>query len=392
MTDGPMTGDTARLEKILDRSLQGRKPSAGEVLLLLRRTDPPRLNALFETARAVRRRHFGDSVFLYGFLNISTFCRNDCRFCYYRRSNAQSRRYRKAPSEIVAAAHRLSDAGVHLIDLTMGEDPAFYGDNERNWESLAGLVGTVRRTTNLPVMVSPGVVSGNVMERLAAAGADWYACYQETHSRRLFARLRPDQDFDRRLSAKSEARGCGLLIEEGILCGVGETPEDVAGSMSAMDRLDADQVRVMTLVPQPGTPFSGMRPTDADAEMRITAVMRLAFPDRLIPASLDVEGLAGLKRRLDAGANVVTSMVPPDSGLAGVARHALDIDAGRRTPAAVHRVLDDLELRPADAAAYQAWVRQRRAGHGTAMAEAIGPTGPPNNGATRPIRAEGENP
>ena len=61
------------------------------------------------------------------------------------------------------------------------------------------------------------------------------------------------------------------------------------------------------------------------------AVMRLAMPDRLIPASLDVEGIAGLEARLEAGANVVTSIVPPQSGLAGVSQAELDIDAGLRT-------------------------------------------------------------
>jgi methylornithine synthase len=37
-----------------------------------------------------------------------------------------------------------------------------------------------------------------------------------------------------------------------------------------------------------------------------------------------------LKKRLHAGANVVTSIVPPGGGLAGVARPAMDIEEGRR--------------------------------------------------------------
>jgi len=45
---------------------------------------------------------------------------------------------------------------------------------------------------------------------------------------------------------------------------------------------------------------------------------------------LDVDGLAGLKQRLEAGANVVTTIVPPGRGLAGVVRHSLDIEDGKR--------------------------------------------------------------
>lgn len=48
--------------------------------------------------------------------------------------------------------------------------------------------------------------------------------------------------------------------------------------------------------------------------------MRLLFPDKLIPASLDVDGISGLELRLMAGANVVTSIIPPNEGLAGVAQ------------------------------------------------------------------------
>ncbi len=72
-------------------------------------------------------------------------------------------------------------------------------------------------------MLSPGVVSGEALQQFAAAGADWYACYQETHNRALFARLRLHQSFDERLQAKRLARRYGMLVEEGILKGVGET-------------------------------------------------------------------------------------------------------------------------------------------------------------------------
>ena len=36
---------------------------------------------LFAAAREARRRAFGNRIFLYGFLYLSTHCRNDCTFC-----------------------------------------------------------------------------------------------------------------------------------------------------------------------------------------------------------------------------------------------------------------------------------------------------------------------
>ena len=86
-----------------------------------------------------------------------------------------------------------------------------------------------------------------------------------------------------------------------------------------------------TFVPQQGTPMQSWKRPDPLREMMTIAVLRLSFPDRLIPATLDVAGLTGLQSRLEAGANVVTSLVPPGFGLAGVAQNSLDIADARRS-------------------------------------------------------------
>ena len=349
-----------KLDATLAKAKEGEVLSKKDITFLLSLEDNEQTERLFQAACHLRRKHFGNEIFLYGFIYASTYCRNDCRFCFFRRSNPQSRRYRKATPEIVATARRLADSGVHLIDLTMGEDPALFNHSGAGFDRLIDLVETIRKATGLPIMVSPGVIPGNIIGRLSETGVSWYACYQETHDRRLFNRLRPGQDYDLRLEAKRNAHHRGLLIEEGLLCGVGETADDIAESMAVMHDLDADQVRVMNFVPQPGTPMVNRTPLDPKKELLISAVLRLVFPDRLIPASLDVDGLAGLKQRLKAGANVVTSIVPPGRGLAGVARHSLDIEEGKRTIASVKEVLQVCGLKSAGTDAYLSWISRRQ--------------------------------
>jgi methylornithine synthase len=355
-----MNNNQRKLETILNKALHGETPSTEDIVFLLGLEKEKDINKLFAAAKSLRDAHFGNKIFLYGFIYTSTYCRNDCRFCFFRRSNSESQRYRKATTEIVTAARRLADSGVHLIDLTMGEDPALHNDGGQGFDQLNDLVESVRQATDLPVMISPGVIPDHILARLADSGATWYACYQETHRRELFSRLRPGQDFEPRMDTKRRAHELGLLIEEGLLCGVGETTEDIAHSIGFMQKLNADQIRVMNFVPQPGTPMAERQPSDPGKETLICAVMRLVFPDRLIPASLDVDGLAGLKKRLDAGANVVTSIVPPGEGLAGVAQHALDIEDGRRTNASVLKVLEKNSLRPATHTEYQDWLKRRQ--------------------------------
>ena len=340
----------AEIEGIIGRALAGETPATGEIETLLAIDDAAAAAPLFAAAAELRRRHFGDAVFLYGFVYFSTWCRNDCTFCLYRRGNAQSPRYRKSRDEVVAISAGLAASGVHLIDLTMGEDPLYFAGHE--FGALVELVSAVKAATGLPVMASPGVVTPDVLAALRDAGAEWYACYQEIHDREVYARLRTGQDFDQRARARLEAAALGMLVEDGMLLGVGETVGQ----------------RALPVVPQRGTPLAHLAPAERLGELVTIAAMRLVMPDRLIPASLDVDGIAGLEPRLAAGANVVTSIVPPDAGLAGVSQSELDIDEGLRTAPEVAVRLAAAGLRVATPGEYADWgsaARRRRVAAGS---------------------------
>jgi methylornithine synthase len=342
------------------RALSGATLTEGEIAALLGASGAA-AEAVFAAARETRARVFGDVVFLYGFIYFSTFCRNECAFCFYRADNPESPRYRKSLDEVVAICRDLARSGVVLLDLTMGEDPAVHDDP--GYASLLELVGAVREAAGLPVMVSPGLVPDEVLGQLRARGADWYALYQETHTRALYERLRVGQPYEARAAARRAARRAGLLVEDGILTGIGDTSADRARSIVAMREAAWEQVRVMTFVPQAGTPLAGTRTSGDDDELLAIAAMRLAMPQALIPASLDVDGIGGLERRLNAGASVVTSIVPPTVGLAGVSQAELDIDEGHRTVAGVLPHLERLGLRAGSVAEYESWlVAHRHAG------------------------------
>ncbi len=333
--------------------------SRSDIEWILDLSEPDTIQEVFKVARRLREDYFGNRVFLYGFVYFSTYCGNDCSFCLYRMNNPRAVRYRKSPAQIVEASERLAESGIHLIDLTMGEDPGIFQAGHRGFERLLQTVRLVKRHTNLPVMISAGVLPEAVQDELAEAGAVWYACYQETHNRALYQNLRPGQDYDIRINSKRSAKKRGLLIEEGLLLGAGESTADIADSISAMRELRADQVRVMGFVPQKGTPMERFPAPNPAKELLSIAVMRLVFPECLIPASLDVGGHAGLHRKLAAGANVVTSLIPPGQGLAGVAQCDLDIEDGKRTVAGIQGILKEDGLEPASGQEYHRWLNRR---------------------------------
>ncbi len=230
--------------------------------------------------------------------------------------------------------------------------------NGDHYRRLLDMVQMVNDAVDTPIMLSPGALPHEIFGELRNAGVDWFACYQETHNRDLFCQLRPDQNYDLRLYQKKWARESGMLAEEGIMVGVGETVRDRAHSITVMRDLGVDQIRAMSFVPQPNTPMATRTPSPYLDELIAIAVMRLVHPTKLIPASLDIEGIAGLGPRLDAGANVITSIIPPQKGLAGVAQCDLDIDDGGRSVENVLCVLDELGAKEASRADYVALLNE----------------------------------
>jgi methylornithine synthase len=346
-----------KVREIIDELKETSCVSKDDIITILNTEAEDDLAYLFQAARDVRQQYFGNKIFLYGFVYFSTYCRNNCSFCFFRRDNDDTIRYRKDSNEVLEIAKGLAESGVLLIDLTLGEDPDLH---KENFSSLLSLVDDIHREVDRPVMISPGVISDSLIEKFAKKDVEFYALYQETYNRELFKKLRLHQDFDARMHAKKKARECGMHVEEGLMTGLGETVADIADALIDLKALDASQIRVMTFVPQNGTPMESFAPQNHDMELKIIALMRLMNHNVLIPASLDVEGIIGLESRINAGCNVVTSIIPPTAGLAGVAQSTKDVNEGLRTVQGVVPRLEKLGMRAATITEYREWLAENR--------------------------------
>lgn len=330
------------IAEITEKMSRGESASDEELKALLTAEGEDR-ETIFAAARDVRDRVFGKKTYLSGFMYFSTYCRNNCSFCYFRNSNNIDR-YRKSTDEVADLAAKIADAGINIVDLTMGEDPQLI---QNDYQGVVDIVNKIREFSNIPIMVSPGAVPQNTFRKFAEAGADIVAVYQETYNRKLFAERRLAQDFNFRRNQKVWAMESGMLAEDGMMVGIGETMDDRVDTIRNMLALGCDQVRAMTFVPQSGTPMEGDTTVSPVNELLCMAVMRLMCHDVMIPATLDVEGVAGMRSRLDAGASLITSIIPPHEELAGVAQSCMDIDDGSRSVTHVIQMLEDMGRRPA---------------------------------------------
>jgi methylornithine synthase len=330
------------LDKLAEEIINGRKLSDDDLRKLLSIHKNDELEKLYSVSRKIRDHFFGNRVFLYSFVYFSTYCKNKCTFCYYRQSN-NIERYRLDTEDIRKICKDLKNESIHMIDLTMGEDPYFHEKPERFVE----LVKLVKEETKLPIMISPGVMDHDVLKQLHENGADFLALYQETHDKDLYRKLRVGQSFQKRMDARSFAKNAGYCVEDGILTGIGEDIESIISSLRGMEENSPDMVRVMTFVPQEGTPLENTKSQSSVSELKIISILRLMFPDRLIPASLDLEGIDGMVHRLNAGANVVTSIIPADSTLEGVVNYDRKLEERDRDPKSVIKRLREMGMEPA---------------------------------------------
>lgn len=348
------------IETLANSIASGGKLTDGDMRRILSCRDQRSIENIFAVARRIRDLYFSKKVFLYSFVYFSTYCKNECAFCYYNRKNKISR-YRLTEEELYEAVKKAAEEGVHMIDLTMGEDPYFHDTPEK----LNEYIRIAKDVSKLPVMVSPGVIRSELVSDLKKNGADFLALYQETHDREIFQRLRCGQNFDERSNIRKKAKECGMCVEDGILTGIGNDEEEeirsVIASVKGMISQNPDQVRAMTFEPQPGTPLGDKKQASYLTELKTIALLRFVFPDRLIPASLDVAGIKGMVERLNAGANVVTSIISKDSALEGVVNFDRDVELSerRRDVKSVVSQLEKMDLYRAEQKDFENYIKER---------------------------------
>ncbi|SFM71394.1 methylornithine synthase PylB [Methanolobus profundi] len=343
------------LDAVADSIIRGRKLTDDNLRELLSLTEEEDIQKLNYVARKVRDHFFGNRVFLYSFVYFSTHCKNNCAFCYYNRCN-DIQRYRLDMDEIRSIARAVKNETIHMVDLTMGEDPYFHNEPEK----FVDVVKAVKEETGLPIMISPGVMDDTTLTKLHENGANFLALYQETHDKDLYRKLRVGQSFDERNHARQFAKNIGYCVEDGILTGVGNDIESTIVSLRGMENGQPDMVRVMTFVPQEGTPLEEVDQESSLSELKIISVLRLMFPDKLIPASLDLEGIDGMVHRLNAGANVVTSIISADSSLEGVVNYDRELEERDRDSKSVIKRLRSMGMEPASQAEFNSIIEKRR--------------------------------
>lgn len=303
-------GETLR--DILSRLARGEPLSHTDFVFLLRQRNEETAGLLAEKAVAVRKRIYGDTVFIRGLIEISSYCKNDCLYCGIRRSNQNCERYRLSPEEILACAGEGHALGFRTFVLQGGEDLHFTD------ELLCDILRKLKtRFPDSAVTLSLGERSEESYRRLREAGADRYLLRHETADPLHYGKLHPkEMSFEHRIHCLHVLRQLGYQVGCGFMVGSPfQTEEEIAKDLEFIAAMKPDMCGIGPFIPQKDTPFRDMPSGTVELTCYLLSIIRLLHPTVLLPATTALGTVRpdGRERGILAGANVVMPNLSPVS-------------------------------------------------------------------------------
>ncbi len=264
---------------------------------------------VWSEASRLRKKYWGNDVYLRGIVEFSNHCDQNCLYCGLRRGNGQLSRYRLESSAVFAAATAIRDLGFGTVVLQSGEDAACSA------ESLAALIGRIKKDLGLAVTLSLGERPREDYALWRAAGADRYLLKLETLDEAVYARLRPGRKLAERLRALEILAELGYETGSGLIAGLpGESPDAVERGLESLAGMRLDMVSISPFIPAPGTPLSEAAACGLPEILNVMARARVLMPSAHIPvtSALGLQGDAVRLLALNVGDVLMPSLTPAE--------------------------------------------------------------------------------
>lgn len=265
---------------------------------------------LASLARETALSTFGKAVYVRALIEISSFCRNGCRYCGLRSANRFAARYRLSKEQIMECSHAAAAAGFSTFVLQGGEDP------QQNDEWLAGVVSSLKAAyPDKAVTLSVGERATAGYALLREAGADRYLLRHETANEEHYSMLHPqNMSAKNRRRCLADLKRLGYQTGSGMMVGSpGQTTGMLVDDLMFLDELEPQMIGIGPFIPASGTPFAGEPAGNVEKTLLLVSLLRLRFPRALIPATTAIATLCseGTERAVLSGANVVMPNVSP---------------------------------------------------------------------------------
>lgn len=265
---------------------------------------------LFAAADRVRRKIYGDAVYIRGLIEFTNYCKNNCYYCGIRAGNAHATRYRLSKADILACCREGYALGFCTFVLQGGEDP-YYTD-----AVLCDIVSAIRtQHPDCAITLSVGERSRESYQALYNAGANRYLLRHETADDTHYGKLHPaSMRLANRKRCLYDLKEIGYQVGAGFMVGSPyQTTENLICDLRFLQTLRPDMIGIGPYLTHKETPFADRPNGSLTLTLRLLAILRLMFPYVLLPSTTALGTIApdGRERGLMAGANVVMPNLSP---------------------------------------------------------------------------------
>ncbi|MBQ6806336.1 MAG: [Lachnospiraceae bacterium] len=267
---------------------------------------------LAEYAVGVRKKIYGNTVFIRGLIEVSNICKNDCLYCGIRRSNSNCQRYYLTSEEILERCQEGYELGFRTFVLQGGEN-GYYED-----DLLCELLTAIKAVySDCAVTLSLGERSKESYQKLHDAGADRYLLRHETADAVHYGKLHPKElSFEERIRCLHDLKEIGYQVGCGFMVGSPyQTSAHLAKDLEFIEKFKPDMCGIGPFIPQKDTPFGQESAGTVELTCFLLSIIRLIRPNVLLPATtaLGTIDSFGREKGILSGANVVMPNLSPAS-------------------------------------------------------------------------------
>lgn len=260
----------------------------------------------------VRKKFYGNKVFIRGLIEISNICKNDCYYCGIRKSNQNCERYRLTKEEILKCCEEGYILGFRTFVMQGGEDGYFSDD------ILCDIVSDIRtKYPDCAITLSMGERNRESYCRLYKAGANRYLLRHETADKEHYEKLHPMQmSYGNRMDCLKTLKEIGFQTGCGFMVGSPyQTNEMLAKDLKFIEEFQPKMCGIGPFIPQKDTRFAKESSGSVEMTCYLLSFIRLIIPNVLLPATTALGTLDeyGREKGILAGANVVMPNLSPIS-------------------------------------------------------------------------------
>lgn len=223
------------------RSCQGLSYREAAVLLECDQAD---LTAqIFQLAKEIKQRFYGNRIVMFAPLYLSNYCVNSCVYCPYHVKNKTIARRKLTQEEIRREVIALQDMGHKRLALEAGEDPLrnpieYILESIKTIYSIHHKNGAIRR-----VNVNIAATTVENYRKLKDAGIGTYILFQETYHKENYEKLHPrgpKSNYAYHTEAMDRAMEAGIDdVGIGVLFGLNTYKYDFVGLLMHAEHLEA---------------------------------------------------------------------------------------------------------------------------------------------------------